>query len=126
MGHAWVAQQAVISDVFTSVTRVSLDAAAAKPGEHVIDIGCGTGDTLLAFARIVGPSGGALGVDVSAPMLDFARHRAAQETLGNTTFALADATSYAFEPHRADLVYSRFGVMFFDDPCGPSRIFAAA
>lgn len=116
MGHSWVAQQAVISDVFTSVTSVSLDAAAAKAGEHVIDIGCGTGDTLLAFARDVGPSGAVLGVDVSVPMLDFAKHRAAEATLSNAAFALADATSYAFEPRWADLVYSRFGVMFFDDP----------
>src|SRR5262245_32562514 len=116
MGHSWVSQQAVISDVFTSVTSVSLDAAAAKPGEHVIDIGCGTGDTLLAFAKLVGPSGAALGVDVSVPMLDFARHRAAEAKLGNAAYALADATSHAFEPRWADLVYSRFGVMFFDDP----------
>ena len=116
MGHSWVAQQAVISDVFTSVTSVSLDAAAAKAGEHVIDIGCGTGDTLLAFAKIVGPSGAVLGVDVSAPMLDFAKHRAAEAALGNATFALVDAASNAFEPRWADLVYSRFGVMFFDDP----------
>ena len=116
MGHSWVAQQAVISDVFTSVTNVSLDAAAAKPGEHVIDIGCGTGDTLLAFAKAVGPSGSVLGVDVSVPMLDFAKHRATEATLSNAAFALADATSYAFEPRWADLVYSRFGVMFFDDP----------
>jgi ubiquinone/menaquinone biosynthesis C-methylase UbiE len=116
MGHSWVSQQAAISDVFTSVTSVSLDAAAAKPGEHVIDIGCGTGDTLLAFARVVGPSGSVLGVDVSVPMLGFAKHRAAEAGLGNVTCALADATSYAFEPRWADLVYSRFGVMFFDDP----------
>jgi ubiquinone/menaquinone biosynthesis C-methylase UbiE len=116
MGHSWVSQQAVISDVFTSVTNVSLDAAAAKPGEHVIDIGCGTGDTLLAFAKIIGPSGSVLGVDVSVPMLGFAEHRAAEAGLGNVTCALADATSYAFEPRFADLVYSRFGVMFFDDP----------
>ena len=116
MGHSWVAQQAVISDVFTSVTSVSLDAAAAKAGEHVIDIGCGTGDTLLAFANVVGPSGAVLGVDVSVPMLDFAKHRAAEAKLSNAAFALADATSHAFEPHWADLVYSRFGVMFFDDP----------
>jgi ubiquinone/menaquinone biosynthesis C-methylase UbiE len=116
MGHAWVSQQAVISDVFTSVTSVSLDAAAARLGEHVIDIGCGTGDTLLAFAKVVGPSGSVLGVDVSAPMLDFAEHRAAEATLSNAAFALADATTYAFEPRWADLVYSRFGVMFFDDP----------
>ena len=116
MGHAWVSQQAVISDVFTSVTSVSLVAAAAKQGEHVIDIGCGTGDTLLAFARAVGPSGAALGVDVSVPMLEFARHRAAEAGLANATCALADATTYAFEPRRANLVYSRFGMMFFDDP----------
>jgi SAM-dependent methyltransferase len=116
MGHAWVAQQAVISDVFASVTAVSLDAAAAKPGERVVDIGCGTGDTLLVFARVVGPSGAVLGVDVSEPMLGFAKHRAAEAGLGNVTCALADATSYAFEPRWADLVYSRFGVMFFDDP----------
>jgi ubiquinone/menaquinone biosynthesis C-methylase UbiE len=116
MGHSWVSQQAAISDVFTSVTSVSLDAAAAKPGEHVIDIGCGTGDTLLAFAKVVGPSGSVLGVDVSVPMLGFAKHRAAEAGLGNVTCALADATSYAFEPRWADLVYSRFGVMFFDEP----------
>ena len=116
MGHAWVSQQAVISDVFTSVTSVSLVAAAAKQGEHVIDIGCGPGDTLLAFARAVGPSGDALGVDVSVPMLEFARHRAAKAGLANVTCALADATTYAFEPRRANLVYSRFGMMFFDDP----------
>jgi ubiquinone/menaquinone biosynthesis C-methylase UbiE len=116
MGHSWVSQQAVISDVFTSVTSISLDAAAAKPGEHVIDIGCGTGDTLLDLAKVVGPSGAVLGVDVSVPMLDFAKHRAGEATLGNTAFALADATSYAFKPHWADLVYSRFGLMFFDDP----------
>ena len=116
MGHAWVSQQAVISDVFTSVTSVSFKAAAAKPGEHVVDIGCGTGDTLLDFAKVVGPSGAALGVDVSVPMLGFARHRAAEAGYGNVSCALADATTYAFEPRWADLVYSRFGVMFFDDP----------
>ncbi|QOZ23339.1 class I SAM-dependent methyltransferase [Bradyrhizobium sp. CCBAU 51753] len=116
MGHAWVSQQAVISDVFTSVTNVSLDAASAKRGEHVVDIGCGTGDTLLAFAKAVGPSGAALGVDISAPMLDLAKHRAAEAEFGNVTCALADATIYPFEPRWADLVYSRFGLMFFGDP----------
>ena len=116
MGDAWVSQQGVIRDVFTSVTNVSLGAAAAKPGEHVIDIGCGTGDTLLDFAKIVGPSGAVLGVDVSVPMLGFAKHRVAEAGYGNVSCVLADAMNYAFEPRWADLVYSRFGVMFFDDP----------
>lgn len=116
MGHAWVSQQAAISNVFTSVTSVSLAAAAAKPGEHVVDIGCGTGDTLLEFAKLVGPRGAVLGVDVSVPMLGFAEHRVAEAQCSNVSFALADATTHPFEPGRADLVYSRFGVMFFDDP----------
>ena len=116
MGHAWVSQQTAISDVFTSVTSVSLGAAAAKPGEHVVDIGCGTGDTLLEFAKVVCPSGAVLGVDVSVPMLGFAKHRATEGGYSNVSFALADATTHAFEPRWADLVYSRFGVMFFDDP----------
>jgi SAM-dependent methyltransferase len=116
MGYAWVSQQAVISDVFTSVTSVSFSAASAKPGEHVVDIGCGTGDTLLEFAKVVGPSGSVLGVDVSVPMLGFAKRRAAEAGNSNVACALADATTYAFEPRWADLVYSRFGVMFFADP----------
>jgi SAM-dependent methyltransferase len=115
-GHNWVALQALIGDVFTSVTRVSLDAAAARPDERVIDIGCGTGDTALDFARVVGPAGAVLGVDISVPMLGFAEHRAKQSGYVNISFARADATTYAFEPRSADLVYSRFGVMFFDDP----------
>ncbi|MBR0875316.1 class I SAM-dependent methyltransferase [Bradyrhizobium tropiciagri] len=115
MGRSWISQQAVISDVFTAVTSLSLAAAGPKRGEHVIDVGCGTGDTLLALAKIVGPSGAVLGVDVSAAMLDFARDRSTGAELGNVTCALADATTYGFEPGWADLVYSRFGVMFFDN-----------
>lgn len=116
MGHAWISQQEVISDVFAAVTRFSLGAAAPRSGEHVIDVGCGTGDTLLAFARIVGPSGAVPGVDVSAPVLGFAKDRSADAGFCNVSCALADATTYGFEPRWADLVYSRFGVMFFDEP----------
>ena len=115
-GDAWVSQQAVISDQFTSVTSVSLSAAAAKQDEHVVDIGCGNGDTLLEFAKVVGPSGSVLGVDVSVPMLGLAKQRAAAAGYSNVACALADAMTYAFEPRWADLVYSRFGLNFFDDP----------
>jgi len=115
-GHSWVALQSLIGDVFTSVTKLSFDAAAAKPGDRVVDIGCGTGDTLLDFAGVVGPAGAVLGVDISVPMLGFAEHRVREAGYANISVARADATTYAFEPHAADLVYSRFGVMFFDDP----------
>ena len=116
MGQAWVTQQAVISEVFTAVTETSLAAAAPQPGERVVDIGCGTGDTLLELAHRVGPTGAVLGVDVSVPMLDLARQRVAAAGLPNVACVLADAAEHPFEPGAADLVYSRFGVMFFDDP----------
>ena len=115
-GRNWVSLQTLISDVFTFVTVATLEEAAPKRGECIIDVGCGTGDTLLDLARAAGPSGTVLGVDVSDPMLEFAKHRVAASELKNVSFALADATSYPFLPNWADLVFSRFGVMFFDEP----------
>ena len=71
---------------------------------------------MLALSRIVGPSGRVLGVDVSRPMLAVAERRALGERLGNVSLLLADASAHPFEPETADLVFSRFGVMFFADP----------
>jgi SAM-dependent methyltransferase len=68
----------------------------------------------MAFARKVGPSGHVLGVDVSGPMLEQARASAAANA--SVEFVQADATVYPFQPASADLVASRFGVMFFADP----------
>lgn len=115
-GRNWVSLQTLISGILASVTAVSLAEAAPKQGEQVVDVGCGTGDTLLELAQAVGPSGAVLGIDVSEPMLDFAKHRASQAGSKNTSFVLADATTYGFEPRAVDLVFSRFGVMFFDHP----------
>jgi SAM-dependent methyltransferase len=80
----------------------------------VIDVGCGSGATTIAFAQKVGPSGHALGVDVSGPMLERARQSAPKDAA--IDFVLADATIYPFEPASFDLLASRFGVMFFADP----------
>ena len=89
-------------------------AAAPKPGDRVIDVGCGCGATTIDFAARVGPGGEVLGLDISAPMLARARQRAPQNL--PVRLELADATVYDFEPDGADLVVSRFGVMFFADP----------
>ena len=89
-------------------------AAKPKPGERVIDVGCGCGATTIEFAERVGPAGAVLGLDVSAPMLARARERAPQDL--PITLALADATVHDVTSHAADLVVSRFGVMFFADP----------
>ena len=88
--------------------------ADAKPGEFVLDIGCGCGDTTLEFADRVAPEGEALELDVSATMLKRARERAPED--GFARFIRADATTYEPPPGEIDLVASRFGVTFFADP----------
>jgi SAM-dependent methyltransferase len=90
-------------------------AADVRPGDHVVDIGCGTGQTTREAARAA-VNGSALGVDVSAPMLERARRLAEAEGLRNVTFERGDAQSHRFPPARFDLCISRFGTMFFTDP----------
>src|SRR5262245_31211574 len=92
-----------------------LAAAAIEPAEHVLDIGCGNGQTTRDAARAA-RAGRALGVDLSAPMLDYARRRAAAEGVTNVAFEQADAQIHAFEKQAYDLVLSRAGAMFFADP----------
>ena len=111
-GHRWTAQQEEQDRLLSPFTAALFEAAAAKLGEKVIDVGCGAGDTTLRAAEITGH---ALGVDMSEPMLARARERAA--AMGSPArFTLADATLHDFSPERADLMISRFGVMFFADP----------
>ena len=69
----WTEFQERIDGVFTGLTAIAMDAAAPAPGEHVIDVGCGCGATVLELARRVGPSGHVLGLDVSVPMAGRAR-----------------------------------------------------
>jgi SAM-dependent methyltransferase len=80
----------------------------------VLDVGCGTGSTTLAAARLLGEKGRCTGVDISEPMLDVARTRAEREN-ASANFICADAQTYAFEPASFDTIISRFGVMFFAD-----------
>src|SRR2546421_10411079 len=113
-GQRWADRQAAQDILLGPVADLVIDRAQPKPGERVIDIGCGSGVTTIAFARKVAPSGHALGVDISGPML--ARARASAPSGLPVDFALADATVYPFDPLSFDLLASRFGVMFFADP----------
>ena len=112
----WTAFQERIDAVFAPLTAIAMEAAAPAPGERVIDVGCGCGATVLELAHRVAPGGHVLGLDVSAPMSSRARERIAAAELGNATVLLADASVHAFAPGEADLVFSRFGVMFFAEP----------
>ncbi|WP_433830228.1 class I SAM-dependent methyltransferase [Actinoplanes sp. CA-015351] len=83
-----------------------------RPGDHILDIGCGAGRTTRDAANAAG-DGSALGVDISGPAIEKAR---AAGDAGNVTFEQADAQTHAFPPELFDLVISRFGTMFFADP----------
>jgi SAM-dependent methyltransferase len=110
----WLKQQRAHDALLSAVGDMLLERAAAAAGEIALDIGCGCGATTIPLARRVAPSGRVLGVDVSGPMLERARQLAPAGL--PLDFALGDATVYPFEPGRADLLCSRFGVMFFTDP----------
>lgn len=114
-GESWARRQEEQDLVLAPVTAVLLAAAGIKPGERVLDIGCGCGDTTLAAARLAGPEGDALGVDISTPMVARAQERASAGQL-QARFTVADASVHAFAPGAADVLISRFGVMFFAEP----------
>lgn len=115
-GERWVRHQAALDRSFGEITRLLLDRAAPAPGERVLDIGCGSGETTLAAARRVAPEGTATGIDISELLLALARRRAAGAGLTNIRHVIADAETHPFEPNTADLALSRFGVMFFGTP----------
>ena len=115
MGQRWAALQAEIDRIVVPFGNAALKLASPQPGERVIDVGCGCGDTSIAMARMVGAGGVVLGVDVSQPMLDVARARAQAAMLSHLSFRRADA-SEAELPANIDLLFSRFGVMFFSRP----------
>jgi SAM-dependent methyltransferase len=90
-------------------------ACGIRRHDHVLDIGCGTGQTTREAARMA-IAGSALGVDLSAQMIDRAREIAQAERLRNVTFERADAQVHPFPRKHFDLTISRFGTMFFNHP----------
>jgi SAM-dependent methyltransferase len=111
----WISNHARYERMHAPFTAMILGAAGLRPGGSVLDVGCGCGGTTLAAARLVAP-GQATGLDLSAPMLARARADAAAAGLANAVFVQGDAQVHPLDPARFDVVLSRFGVMFFDDP----------
>src|SRR5688572_2188776 len=114
-GMAWVEAQESLDRLFRPFEDLLVAEVAGTGARRVLDVGCGTGATTLAAARSLGAGGHCEGVDVSGPMVELARARAARESLP-AVFTVADAQAHAFAPGFFDLVISRFGVMFFEDP----------
>ncbi len=117
-GNRWVQRQQRLDDMLNPYGALALARAAARPGEAVLDVGCGCGTTTLALAGQVGAGGTVFGVDISKPMLAHAEARARQlpPPKADIRFAFMDAQTGALGGPRFDLAFSRFGVMFFADP----------
>ena len=113
-GRRWIDRHETQDAVFAPIADMLCARARLAPGERVLDVGCGCGVTTLQIATEVGPAGRAIGLDISAPMIAQARKRAGATSA--VEFVLADATLHEFRPQWANLLFSRFGVMFFADP----------
>jgi ubiquinone/menaquinone biosynthesis C-methylase UbiE len=96
-----------------------------QPGQRVLDVGCGFGDTTQRIAALVGPDGAAVGVDAAARFVETARDEAEEAGVSNTRFQVADVQAATFED-RFDLAFSRFGTMFFLSPVAALRNVRAA
>lgn len=102
-----------------------LRACAIRSDEHVLDIGCGAGQTTRDAARLA-PAGNAFGVDTSTQMIARARELAAAEGLRNACFEQGDAQVYNFPLEHFNAAISRYGTMFFADPIAAFRNIHAA
>jgi ubiquinone/menaquinone biosynthesis C-methylase UbiE len=114
-GCAWVEAQAMLDRTLQPFENLLVEAVAASSARRVLDVGCGTGSTTRAAARVLGAKGHSVGIDISEQMIDAARMLAAQDR-SPTEFICADAQTYAFQPASFDLIVARFGTMFFTDP----------
>jgi SAM-dependent methyltransferase len=113
-GAAWVETQDVMDQVLRPMGDALVDAVAALVPDRVLDIGCGSGQTTVAIARRL-IDADVTGIDISEPMVAAARARAARDGV-DARFVRADVQQHDFTAASTDVVMSRFGVMFFDDP----------
>jgi SAM-dependent methyltransferase len=105
-----------------AVTPYMLDAVGTRPGQRVCDIGCGSGGLTTTLASCVGVDGDAVGIDLSAPLLELARERADLAGVANVHFVQLDVQTGALDEAPFDIVVSQFGVMFFDEPTAAFRL----
>jgi len=115
-GERWVANQARLDAMVAVFGQAAIESVAPATGECVLDIGCGAGASTMALATRVGAGGQVLGVDISEPLIGRARALAPPDT--PALFQVADASSAELPEGAFDILFSRFGVMFFDDPTG--------
>ncbi len=115
-GRNWLANLEKFESMIQPIGAALLTHARFKPGESVIDIGCGGGGTTIAIGRAVSPGGQATGLDISVELIQSCGVRASQGTQSHVCFVCADAASARVTGAPFDRLFSRFGSMFFADP----------
>lgn len=124
-GPRWVRDRARHDAELAPMLDALLAAAAPRPGERVVDVGCGAGTSTLAVAELVGPAGQVIGLDVSPPLIAELDRRIAAGGTSTVSTVCADA-EHAVLPGPFDLLVSRMGVMFFlDQPAAWRNLHAA-
>ena len=113
---SWMSLESHHERVIGEAGRLAMDRLDPQPGQIVVDLGCGTGQTTVELARRVLPGGRAVGFDISAALLERARENAAGAGVDNVELLHADVQSSDIGTDRFDGGFSRFGVMFFADP----------
>lgn len=114
MGEKWNNYVDQFEGMIAPVGSAAIAHADFQHGEDVIDIGCGGGATTFDIARLIG-EGHVTGLDLSPTLVDTANNRLANMDLGNVDFICADAATDKTD-RLYDVLFSRFGVMFFEDP----------
>jgi len=115
-GINWMRFQSRLETSLAPFGLQALTIANISSGERVMDVGCGWGDSTYEIAKRVKVDGYVQGVDISELILKQAKNRLNSLAVENISFECLDAESHDFNPLSVDVVYSRFGVMFFSNP----------
>ena len=115
-GETWAQFQESLDRQIEPLGLAAIDVLKPREGQHIIDIGCGCGQTTLSLASRVGVTGSVMGVDISKPMLEVALRRPRPAPNLPVTFRQLDAQTDDLGHYLFDAAFSRFGVMFFSEP----------
>jgi len=113
-GRAWVEQDVEMNARLEAIAQILFGVLGHNPTQHILDVGCGGGDTTMQALQYCSSLGSATGLDISEPLLQLARAKVRGQA--NLHFINADAQSYALPEKHYQFIISRFGVMFFADP----------
>ena len=115
-GDIWVERQNAMDTMLSHLGEAALNKLNLNEGENVLDIGCGCGNTTLNIAKRISPDGQVTGLDISEPMLKRAKESANEMSISNASFNCVDVQTDDIGEEVYSAAFSRFGVMFFEDP----------